>query len=245
MEKDTFKPIGVWKVIGICFAAASSVTILYIILMQLRLFRQWPNNITFCIAAAIGATAFQLGYVIFYTRKNYGTFDFRKSLGLKNNLSVKKYLILVPVLALITALLFKLLAPTGSYLQKSMFSWIPDWYMLNSSLTAYPRKITIVAVVVTFLCTTIYVPIIEEIFFRGFLLPRMYHLGRWAVIINVLIFAAYHFWSPWQFIVRFVAILPLYYVANKEQSLKLAIYVHCLINFVSDTLIPVVALIIA
>lgn len=243
MQEETFKQFSIWKVLRLCLLASLSITVIYIVLMQMELFNQLPNNIAFCISATLGATAFQLGYVIFYSKKHYQTLDFRGSLGLKNNLSAKEYCILILILTLITGLLFISVSPSGIYLQKSIFSWIPDWYVLNSSLTAYPINITITAIILTFLCTTLYVPIVEEIFFRGFLLPRMNRLGKWAIIINVLIFAAYHFWSPWQFVVRVVALYPLYYMVNKKQSLRLAIYVHCLINFISDTIIPVIALI--
>ena len=45
-------------------------------------------------------------------------------------------------------------------------------------------------------------PTVEELYFRGPLLPRIDRLGAWAPVLNSGLFALYHFWSPWQLPVR-------------------------------------------
>jgi membrane protease YdiL (CAAX protease family) len=35
-------------------------------------------------------------------------------------------------------------------------------------------------------------PVVEEMYFRGYLLPRLSRLGRWAPVLNVTLFALYH-----------------------------------------------------
>ena len=56
-------------------------------------------------------------------------------------------------------------------------------------------------------------------------------MGNYGVVINTALFVIYHFWSPWLFVGRMVAFLPLFFAVYKKDSIKLAIAVHCLANF--------------
>jgi membrane protease YdiL (CAAX protease family) len=57
------------------------------------------------------------------------------------------------------------------------------------------------------------IPIVEELYFRGYLLPRLSYLGGWAIMVNSLLFALYHFTTPWALVSRTLITLPLAYVA--------------------------------
>lgn len=52
-------------------------------------------------------------------------------------------------------------------------------------------------------------PLIEELYFRGSLLPRLARFGFWAPLINVSLFSLYQFWTPWDVLTRVVILLPL------------------------------------
>jgi hypothetical protein len=41
-------------------------------------------------------------------------------------------------------------------------------------------------------------PITEELYFRGFLLPRIDRYGIWAPVLNTFLFSIYHVWTPWR-----------------------------------------------
>ncbi|MFL5671360.1 MAG: CPBP family intramembrane glutamic endopeptidase, partial [Chloroflexota bacterium] len=73
-------------------------------------------------------------------------------------------------------------------------------------------------------------PIVEELYFRGFLLPRMERFGRWAPLLNVTLFSLYHFWSPWQLIARIVGIGPTVYAVRATRNVWLGAVVHCSLN---------------
>jgi hypothetical protein len=78
---------------------------------------------------------------------------------------------------------------------------------------------------------TLIEPIIEELYFRGFLLARMKWMGKYSVLFNVILFSVYHFYSPWTIITKIAMMLPLCYFVYKKDSLKLGILVHCLAQF--------------
>ena len=82
-------------------------------------------------------------------------------------------------------------------------------------------------------------PIVEELYFRGFLLPRMERFGRWAPLVNVSLFSIYHFWSPWQIVARVLGLGPTVYAVQRTRSVYLGMVVHCTLNIIGVTLVAV------
>ena len=72
-------------------------------------------------------------------------------------------------------------------------------------------------------------PILEELYFRGYLLPRMRYAGKLAPVLHSLLFALYHVFTPWMFLTRTVGMLPLIYIVRKK-NIYIALIVHVLIN---------------
>jgi len=80
-------------------------------------------------------------------------------------------------------------------------------------------------------------PAVEELYFRGYLLPRMSQLGRWAPIVNSVLFSLYHFWSPWGLLSRIVGVTPFAYAVWWKRNVYLGMAVHILLNVMSTTLL--------
>ena len=79
--------------------------------------------------------------------------------------------------------------------------------------------------------TGILVPITEELYFRGYLLPRMpSQFGRLKPAVHSLLFSIYHFDAPWMIPVRTLGILPLIYTTIHTRSVRPGIIAHCLVN---------------
>jgi hypothetical protein len=76
------------------------------------------------------------------------------------------------------------------------------------------------------------VPIIEEIYFRGYLLPRLAHLGLWGVVLESVLFALYHFWTPWLAVGRAVGLLPLILIVRWRRNIYIGMAAHILANTV-------------
>lgn len=74
-------------------------------------------------------------------------------------------------------------------------------------------------------------PIIEEFYFRGYLLSRMpSKLKGWSALTHSGLFALYHTWTPWLFITRTISVLPLVYIVKWEKNIYIGIIAHCLMN---------------
>ncbi|MCY4013176.1 MAG: CPBP family intramembrane metalloprotease [Gammaproteobacteria bacterium] len=81
------------------------------------------------------------------------------------------------------------------------------------------------------LLTGILVPITEELYFRGYLLPRMPgQFGRLRPAAHSLLFSVYHFDTPWMIPVRTLGLLPLIYTTMYTRSVRPSIVAHCLVN---------------
>ncbi len=136
------------------------------------------------------------------------------------------------VLIIVGAFFLIVFKPVANILLDTVFSWIPEWYNFVQDMSLFDKKNILMATLVSFFILTLIVPVVEEFYFRGFLMARMSWMGVSSVLLNVALFSIYHFYQPWMIITRFVAMLPLYYFVYKKKSLKLGIVVHAFGNFI-------------
>ncbi len=73
-------------------------------------------------------------------------------------------------------------------------------------------------------------PVVEEVYFRGYLLPRLSRFGAWAPLINTVLFSLYHFFTPWQNVGRILGLLPMVYAAWWKRSIYVSMGAHVLGN---------------
>ena len=126
-----------------------------------------------------------------------------------------------------------------SVIYESFFTWVPFQDAGASATTyldGYPRSILLITLAACIPLTGLSFPIIEELYFRGFLLPRLSHLGRWAPVLNAVLFSLYHFWSPWVFVSRVIFAFPAPWFVWKTRDLRLSIGMHAGTTFLLQTL---------
>ncbi|CCF63811.1 CPBP family intramembrane glutamic endopeptidase [Nocardia cyriacigeorgica] len=123
------------------------------------------------------------------------------------------------------------LAPLNNFC-KGWFTWLPYANTGGSGnnnyldLDGYSYSTLLTTMLICLPLTGIALPLIEELYFRGFLLPRIAHLGGWAPVYNTVLFALYHFWSPWVFISRVIFTFPGYWLAWRHKDIRLSIGMH-------------------
>jgi hypothetical protein len=67
----------------------------------------------------------------------------------------------------------------------------------------------------------------------------MSSLGAWAPLMGGILMSLYHFWSPWLFFVRVIAITPMVYAVWWKRNLFIGIIAHCLLNLIGDVLMSI------
>ncbi len=112
----------------------------------------------------------------------------------------------------------------------TMFNWVPDWFRINIDILKDRQSLILPTIILAFIFNGLFGPITEELYFRGFLLPRMSRMGKLAPIVNVVLFSIYHFFTPWENITRILAITPYVYAVWYKRNIRIGMIVHCLGN---------------
>jgi membrane protease YdiL (CAAX protease family) len=76
--------------------------------------------------------------------------------------------------------------------------------------------------------------VVEELYFRGYLLPRLARYGWWAPAINTVLFSLYHFFTPWQNLTRILALLPMVYAVWGRRDIRIGLGAHVMLNLASS-----------
>jgi uncharacterized protein len=123
---------------------------------------------------------------------------------------------------------------------RTLFGWLPQWFVTPISMEHvgdYSTAVWVVTLAAFLAINGFLGPIVEELYFRGYLLPRMEWMGRWAPLVNVSLFSLYHFWSPWQIVARILGFAPTVYAVRWKGNAYLGMVVHCSLNSIAVVLV--------
>ena len=125
--------------------------------------------------------------------------------------------------------LFAPLSQRLSELVPAYFDWTNIAY-----LERYSASSLILTAVVLFVFNGFLGPIIEELFFRGYLTAKINRYGKFAPLIVTILFSIYHFWLPFNNLFRIMAFFPAFYLTWKKKNIYIAIVCHILSNLFSS-----------
>jgi len=190
----------------------------------------------FTLSLLITLIPLQLGFLLYQGKKLNGRWSLRGIIGYMEKSSWKEYLMYIPILIIYSIILFAIISPMlNPIIIDALFAWYPQEYNLQG-IMAGPEVLSgyqgvYLLLVMFIIINGILAPFVEELYFRGYLLPRMEgYAKKWAPALNVVLFSLYHFFSPWENLVRIVAILPLGYIVWKKRNIRFSIWVHILLN---------------
>lgn len=190
----------------------------------------YPTIMALIISGIIILLPFELGFLI-YQKKVTGQKFFDGVIQYFKPIPFWQYLLFIPLIIVIAGILFKTLGFTSTFLM-TFFKWMPSDTILDMGLNSALPKSKLLFTYLLFLPFMVFIiPTIEEFYFRGYLLPRMPgKLKGWTEITHSGLFALYHIWTPWMFVVRTFGVLPLIYLVKRKENLFLGIGAHCLLN---------------
>jgi membrane protease YdiL (CAAX protease family) len=190
----------------------------------------YPAYMGWVIALCLVLIPVQLG-LLCLGRKHNGRLSLRGVLHYTDQ-PVSRGKLVVMVIALIVWMMVLgfALMPVNNFFFENLFTWVPyadtGGSGNNTYLDGYSHSITLITRVICLPLTGILLPLIEELYFRGFLLPRIAHLGSWAPVVNTVLFSLYHFWSPWAFVSRVIFTFPGFWFAWRNKDIRLSIGMH-------------------
>ncbi|MFO7525391.1 MAG: CPBP family intramembrane glutamic endopeptidase [Ignavibacteriaceae bacterium] len=190
----------------------------------------YPSVIALIIAGIIALVPFEFG-VLYYQKKRTGKSFFNGVIKYCKPIPLWQYFLWIPIIFLSAGIIFSVFNNLNLDINE-LFSWIPDEYILGNGLTnEYTKQKLLITYSLFFVFIVIVFPVIEELYFRGYLLPRMpAKLGGFTTISHSALFALYHTWTPWLFVTRTLAVFPLIFIVKRKENIWVGIIAHCLLN---------------
>ncbi len=185
----------------------------------------YPSIFALMLAVAFGIVPFELGYLLHKGKEKNGRYTLKGIISYRQQISFWQYLLWSLLVFVVVGLIFTLMKPVDGFLQEKLFSWVPS---LESGLDSnYSKTHLIITYIMVLVIGAIIAPLVEELYFRGYLLPRM--TGKYSNLWHSMLFAAYHVFTPWMILTRTIGLLPLIY-AVKKKNIYIGITVHILVN---------------
>ena len=211
-------------------------TTVYIVTVPFFTRLGYPSITALYLPMTLSVIIMELGYLFYRGYKKNGTYSLQGIVHYREPVPGWMYVVFPFVILIWGMLVTVLLSPLENLFLNQVFKWLPDWYAIRNLLqikTTYPREALLVTAGCALILNGLAGPIVEELYFRGHLLPRLARFGRWAPLLNVALFSLYHGWTPWMFLSRLVLLAPMVYGVWWKRNIYLAIIAHCLLNLVS------------
>jgi membrane protease YdiL (CAAX protease family) len=230
------QPHTLWQTLGLHLIPGALITAFFYLFTPSFVSAGYPPVMTLYLAICFILIPFELGVLYYQGRKLNGRFSLQGIVLNRQRLPIWQYFVFVLVLFIWCAAIFSLLPPLDNYFIQNLFAWLPAWALPANMLgdtTHYARSAMLVTFLVGLVFNGILGPVVEELYFRGYLLPRLPASRAWAPLFNVLLFSLYHFFSPWQNITRILALIPLVYAVSWKRNIYIGMLTHCLLNTLS------------
>jgi membrane protease YdiL (CAAX protease family) len=123
--------------------------------------------------------------------------------------------------------------PLSATLRETAFSWMPDLFTSTDTPPepgAYSEAALWITATFLIVSTGVLIPVVEELYYRGHLMPRMSRLGWWAPVVSVALWSFSHLWQPWRVVAFFLAFLPMAYAVQWKRNVYLSLTAHVIGN---------------
>lgn len=189
----------------------------------------YPIFLAWAIALVLVLTPLLFG-LLWLGRKRNGRYSLRGVVNyLDRPISRGRITALIAVLIAWMTVVSLALIPMDGLIYDTFFTWVSYEGAGGSGTTyldGYPHSLVVVTMVLCLPLTGFTLPLIEELYFRGFLLPRISHLGWGAPVLNTVLFSVYHFWTPWAVLSRIIFMFPAVWLVWRKQDIRISIGMH-------------------
>lgn len=240
VEKSSQSGQSVPILIALHLVPGALATLVYLVTAPLVMSLGYPTLAALYVPMALTVIVLELAFLLYQGQKRNGRLSLNGIVSYREPILWWQYLVF-PLLILVVGILGSaVLGLVDNALLQTIFSGLPDWYLLKNIQqlgSQYPRTVLLTLFGFALVLNGLAGPIVEEMYFRGYLLPRLERFGRLAPLINSLLFSLYHFWTPWQFFSRLALVLPFVYVVRWKRNLYLGMIAHCAANLIGTTLL--------
>ena len=171
------------------------VTLVYVLVAPKLIGMGYPGFGALLFVELFVLTPLVLAHLFAMARKSGPPSSLRNVVGYRQRIGWRRFTAwyVIGLLAIFAS--YVPLYPVGLAVRDSFFAWLPEWYF-NPGYGVTDVDLLAKLFLVGILVDGLIAPVMEELFFRGYLLPRMEYLKGWAPVINGAFFGLYHFWQP-------------------------------------------------
>jgi membrane protease YdiL (CAAX protease family) len=208
------------------------VTAAFLILKPFLESTGFPPLLAFLLAVLLIDIPFMLGVMLNEGKKLNGRFSLEGVVLYRHKVSWKTFALVFVGAFVVVYILVMLVAPISAFLTENLFYGLPEWLFLEeqTQYEAYARNTLVVVFALQLVLTGIVLPWVEELYFRGYLLPRISRYDKWAPLLGGLFFGFYHVWQLYGFVTVFLLGTALGYVVWWKKDLRLSVSLHLLAN---------------
>lgn len=195
----------------------------------------FPPLLAFLLAVLLVDIPFMLGAMLYEGKKLNGGLGLDGVVRYRQKVPWKTFLLVFAGAFAVVYLLVMLVAPVNTFFAETLFSWLPDWLFLDEQgqYEAYSRGILITVFTLQLVLTGVVLPWVEELYFRGYLLPRISRYEKWAPLLGGALFGLYHVWQLYGFVTVFLLGTALAYIVWWKKDIRLSISLHLVANVVA------------
>lgn len=224
------------KILFYIFTPTIVLSLSYLILGH---FCNIPHILLFCVLATFTLVPIELGVILSASKKEYGTFSLKSAFAGQKKLPFLNILFIAFIFFGIAGLLSAFVAPIEnqmfSEIRATVLHHLPigyDWTNYEY-IKSFSKPILILTCVYYGVFNVFIGPIIEELFFRGYLTSHYKKQSVFTPILIAVLFSLYHFWLPFNNVFRILAFAPVAYVAYRKKNIYISTCFHCLCNLFS------------
>ena len=185
----------------------------------------YPSIFALILALVFVLVPVELGYLLLKGKQATGRYTLEGLISYRKSIPWWQYFLWILIVLALMGAIFTVLKPVDNLLMEKLFFWMPT---LDSGLDgSYSKTALIVTYSIFIIFGVIVGPAVEELYFRGYLLPRI--PVKQSELFHSVLFAAYHLWTPWMFITRIIGMIPLI-IAVKKKNIYVGIIAHILLN---------------
>jgi membrane protease YdiL (CAAX protease family) len=226
------------KAIALHLLPAVPVFLFYLLAAPFAIGWRYPPEIALIAGFVLIGIPIELGLLLVLGRRLNGRYSLRGVVLFREPVPWWQYAAFFFLLLAVAFTALFATAPITAWLAENLFYWLPVFLRPDAEtlLPAFTPSAVLSVLLLRLVFDGLVNPIVEELYFRGYLLPRMESFGPLAPAVNAALFALQHYWQPYNVPLIFCIQLAVVYVVWWKRNIYISMIAHCSGNLIGAVL---------